>query len=71
MITFNYTCVTLEDFCKELGWDFERTNDMLLNSDISWGTNDDTLVMPTTLANICEMQLPENFNHDLMISLGS
>ncbi len=71
MRTFNYVCVTLEDFCEELGWDFESTNDTLLNSDVSWGTNDDTLVMPTTLANICEKQLPENFNHDIMVSLGS
>ena len=71
MQTFNYVCVTLEDFCDELGWDFQTTNDALLNSDISWGTNDDTLVMPTTLANICEKQLPENLNHDIMVSLGS
>lgn len=71
METFNYVCVTLEDFCEELGWDFESTNEALLNSDISWGTNDDTLVMPTTLANICEKELPENFNYDIMVSLGS
>lgn len=71
MQTFNYTCITLADFCYETGWDYENTVDQLLNSDISFGTNDDTLVMPTTLAKVCEKQLPENFNHDIMVSLGS
>jgi hypothetical protein len=71
MDIFTYKCVTLEDFCDNVGWDYMYTIDCLLDSDISYGTNDDTLVTPSTLANICEMDLPEAFDFDIMISLGS
>lgn len=71
MDIFTYKCVTLKDFCDDVGWDYMYTIDCLLDSDISYGTNDDTLVMPSTLANICEMDLPEDFDFDIMISLGS
>lgn len=71
MDIFTYKCVYLQDFCNHVGWDFIQTLDCLLNSDISYGTNDDTLVCPDTLAHICEMDLPEDFDFDIMISLGS
>lgn len=71
MDIFTYKCVTLQDFCDNVGWDYMYTLDSLLDSDISYGTNDDTLVMPSTLANICEMDLPETVDFDIMISLGS
>ena len=71
MDTFVYRCVNLQDFCDEVDWDYFDTVDTLLDSDISYGTNDDTLVRPDTLAKICDQELPENFDFDLMISLGS
>ena len=78
MDTFNYKCVLLKDFCEAVGWNHVETVDHLMNSDISFGNNDDTLVTPHNLADICEKELPENFEEmaglnpddDLMISLG-
>jgi hypothetical protein len=71
MDIFTYRCVNLKDFCDNVDWDYMYTLDCLLDSDISYGTNDDTLVRPDTLAKICEIALPETFDFDLMISLGS
>ncbi len=71
MDTFTYKCVTLQDFCDHVGWDYMYTIDCLLDSDISYGTNDDTLVRPDTLANICEVDFSNNFDTDILISLGS
>ena len=70
MEVLSYKYVKLNDFCRHVGWDYQQTLDMLMDSDVSFGNNDDTLVMPATLAGICERELPENFDHDLMISLG-
>lgn len=71
MDIFTYKCVTLEDFCDFTGWNYEDTVDEVSYSDISFGTNDDTLVRPDTLAKICEKDLPDGFDFDIMISLGS
>lgn len=71
MDIFTYRCVNLQDFCDEVDWDYFETLDILLDSDISYGTNDDTLVRPDTMAKLCDKELPENFDFDLMISLGS
>jgi len=70
MDIFTYRCVNLKDFCDAVGWDYETTIEEINNSDISFGNNDDTLVMPISLANICERDLPENFDYNLMVSLG-
>lgn len=70
MDTFIYHCINLEDFCRTMNWDYDETSETLSNSDISFGSNDDTLVRPDTLAKLCDKELPENFDYDLMISLG-
>jgi hypothetical protein len=70
METFTYTCVTLRDFCDYADWDYDYVLDELLESDVSWGTNDDTLVTPETVAHICEYAVPEGIDKNLMISLG-
>lgn len=70
MDIFTYRCISLKDFCDNVGWNYNETLEELLNSDISFGNNADTLVMPSSLADICEKELPENFDYDLMISLG-
>ena len=71
MDIFTYKCVTLKDFCESMGWNFEDTLEELLNSPISFGANDDTLVRPDTLADICDRELPKDFDFDILISLGS
>jgi len=71
MDIFTYKCVTLIDFCDHVDWDYEDTMESLLNSPISFGPNDDTLVRPDTLADICERDFPDNFDADILISLGS
>ena len=71
MDIFSYRCVSLKDFCDNVGWNYTHTINCLVDSDLSYGTNDDTLVRPDTLAKICETDLPEVFDFDLMISLGS
>lgn len=71
MDIFTYKCVTLKDFCDHVCWDYDEVLEGLLNSDISYGTNDDTLVRPDTLASIMEYDFPNNFDADILISLGS
>jgi hypothetical protein len=65
--------MTLVDFCDHVGWDYFDTLDCLNHSDISFGTNDDTLVLPETLADICERgDLPTHILPEkLYISIGS
>jgi hypothetical protein len=73
MKTFGIICMTLVDFCDHVGWDYFDTLDCLNHSDqVSWGNNDDTLVLPKTLADICERELPTHILPEkLYISLGS
>lgn len=70
METFTYTCVTLRDFCEYAEWDYDYVLDELLQSDVSWGTNDDTLVTPETVADVCDYTVPVGTDENLMISLG-
>lgn len=75
MEIFTYTCVTLRDFCDYADWDYDYVLDELHESDVSWGTNGDTLVTPETVAYICDYTVPINvvkcWGKNLMISLGS
>ena len=76
METFNIRCVTLEDFVDAHELDLYNVDDILLNSDYSYGTNDYTLVGYHTLCSMCGVDpLPgyydDNNRLDLMVSLGS
>jgi hypothetical protein len=76
MKTFNIRCVTLDDFCDTHELDIFAVDDILLESDYSYGTNDDTLVGYHTLCSMCGVDpLPgyydDNNRLDLMVSLGS
>jgi hypothetical protein len=72
----SYSYVTLEDFVDAHGLDLYEVDDILLSSDYSYGTNDDTFVGYHTLCAMCDVDpLPgyyDDDNHlDLMVSLGS
>ena len=69
METFNVKCVTLADFCNENNLDYDEVFRILENSDVSFGTNDDTLVSKRTMEIILgfPVVLPEN----TFVSLGS
>lgn len=68
MKTFQYTCVTIEDFCKYAGWDYNETMDALNSSQVSWGTNDDTLV---SVSRLCYIVGKKVDFEDILVSLGA
>ena len=72
METFIYHCVDLMGVCEMNQLEYSDVVDRLNASDVSFGTNDDTLITRKTLENILGTtldfgDLPEN----TMISLGS
>ena len=66
-----YTYVTLEDFVDAHDLDLYEVDDILLNSDYSYGTNDDTLVEYHALCNLCGTRPLAGYSVGLMVSLGS
>ena len=72
MKTFRYTCVTLQDFCKEVGFDYAETMECLCNSEeVSFGNNDDTLLTIAQLCDICDKDVPAHIDDTIRIALGS
>lgn len=68
----SYRYVTLEDFVDTHELDLYAVDDILLNSDYSYGTNDDTLVGYETLCDMCDTRPLSTYRGiDLMVSLGS
>ena len=72
METFTYHCVDLMAVCELNQLDYSEVMDQITASDISFGTNDDTLITRKTLESILGRsiefgELPDN----TMISLGS
>jgi hypothetical protein len=72
METFTYHCVDLMGVCEINQLDYSEVMDQINASDISFGTNDDTLITRKTLESILSRaiefgELPDN----TMISLGS
>jgi len=67
-----YSYVTLEDFVDAHGLDLYEVDDILLSSDYSYGTNDDTFVGYETLCDMCNTRPLSTYRGtDLMVSLGS
>ena len=67
-----YSYVTLEDFVDAHELDLYDVDDILLNSDYSYGTNDDTLVGYETLCDMCDINPLSTYRGiDLMVALGS
>lgn len=69
METFDIKCVTLADFCEHNHLDDDVVLREIEGSDVSFGTNDDTLVSKNTIEKILgiSVDLPEN----VFVSLGS
>lgn len=65
------TYVTLEDFVDAHELDLYDVDDILLNSNYSYGTNDDTFVGYNTLCAMCGVRPLTGYSLDLMVSLGS
>lgn len=79
MKSFTYECVTLRDFCEHNNLNYPEVIDAVCDSDISFGTNYDTLIHATQLEAILEDRdiSTDNLNYNgydtdkILISLGS
>ena len=78
MIVYSHNYVTLADVCKHNSLDYEEVSDAVSNSDISFGTNEDTLMSRRQLQDIIDGYLEETVDLDwgklddsVLISLGS
>ena len=78
MTVYSHHYVTIMDVCKHNDLDLGDVMDAISNSNVSFGTNEDTLIAQSTLQNI----LDNYFEHDVtldwarlddtvLISLGS
>lgn len=70
MKTFTITAVALEDFCNEYGLDEDSVHDVIMDSEVSYGHNDDTLITLGSLCGLLEIDPKEGHDANLMISLG-
>jgi hypothetical protein len=80
MKSFTYKCVSIQDVCKHNCLDLGSVMDAISNSDISFGSNYDTLISTGQLENILDdaevnIDRLDYDNHDdediVLISLGS
>jgi 2C-methyl-D-erythritol 2,4-cyclodiphosphate synthase len=78
MITYSQECVTLFDVCQHNALDYDEIMEAISDSDISFGTNYDTLISRYQLQDIVDGFLEETVDLDwgklddkVLISLGS
>lgn len=78
MILYSHNYVTLADVCKHNSLEYTEVMDAVSNSDVSFGTNEDTLVAQSTLQNILDNYFEDEvtldwarFDDTVLISLGS
>lgn len=65
---YRQPCISLKDYCVERGLNIELVLEVLHESDISFGLNDDTLVREERLCRLLGIEPPEYERY--MISLG-
>lgn len=73
MKSFTYTCLDISEVCKHNQLDLGNVMDTISSSDVSFGTNYDTLLSVNMLESILETRLDWD-NHDednIYITLGS
>ena len=73
MKSFTYTCLDIGEVCKHNKLDIGEIMDEISASDVSFGTNADTLISANQLEDIISLKLDWD-NHDedtILISLGS
>jgi hypothetical protein len=77
MIVYSHNYVTLADVCRHNSLDYNEVVDAVSNSDISFGTNEDTLMSRSQLESIIDdnfdnVELDWNrLDNSVLISLGS
>ena len=72
MLVYSHNYVTLMDVCKYNDMDYGDVMESICHSDISFGTNEDTLISRAMLESVLETDLEWNgLNDDVLISLGS
>ena len=70
MKTFTIECVSLEALCEFNRLDIEAVFEAVGDSDISFGTNAETLLTKIQLEHILEHRLDWEGSEDILISLG-
>jgi hypothetical protein len=70
MKTFTIECVSLEALCEFNKLDIDAVFEAVSNSDISFGTNTDTLLTRSDLEDILEHKMEWEGSEDILISLG-
>lgn len=78
MKSFTYECVTLEDICKHNRLNHAEIMDAICNSEVSFGTNADTLMTRNMLQDIVDGLFDGStpldwcgYDDRILISLGS
>lgn len=72
MKSFTYECLTLFDVCEHNSLDYDSVLSIISDSDVSFGTNADTLIHGYWLNALLNKDLDfGDFDDDIIISLGS
>jgi len=72
MRSFTHECLALKDVCEYNNLDYDEVLQNLSNSDVSFGTNADTLVRGYWLNDNLGIDLSfDGFDDHILISLGS
>lgn len=72
MITYAHTYVTIMDVCQHNSLDFGDVMEEICHSDVSFGTNEDTMISQSMLEEILEKKLDwGGLDKTVLISLGS
>ncbi len=72
MKVFTYDCVTLADVCEQNTLDYGHVIEEISNSDISFGTNEDTLISKSMLEQVLDITIDfGGLDDSVLISLGS
>lgn len=72
MKVFTYNCVTLADVCEQNTLDYGNVMEYICHSDISFGTNEDTLISKIMLEEVLDINLDfGGLDNSVLISLGS
>jgi hypothetical protein len=62
MIVYSHNYVTLGDVCRHNNLDYNEVLDAVSSSDISFGTNEDTLISRSQLQDIIDNYLEQDYN---------
>jgi hypothetical protein len=69
---FTYNCVTLKDVCEQNTLDYNHVTEEVSYSDISFGTNQDTLISKSMLEEVLDLHIDfGGLDDSVLISLGS